>query len=72
MLREVTRKDLPQPIVKGQAQRETCKSTRNWKTKDETEVGLVQLTTHLLSFALTMWPGAVEQRRLNHRLLSIL
>jgi len=42
MLREVTRKDLPQPIVKGQAQRETCKSTKNWKTKDETKVGLVQ------------------------------
>jgi len=43
MLREVTRKDLPQPIVKGQAERETCKSTENWKTKDGTEVGLTQL-----------------------------
>jgi len=44
MLREVTRKDLPQSIVKGQAQQETCKSTKNWKTRDETEVGLVHLS----------------------------
>lgn len=38
MLREVTRKDLLQPIVKGQAQKETCKSTKNWKVKDRGEV----------------------------------
>ncbi|KXN86430.1 Transcriptional protein swt1 [Leucoagaricus sp. SymC.cos] len=37
MLREVTRKDLPQPIVKGQAQRETCRQSKNWKTKDRSE-----------------------------------
>jgi len=60
MLREVTRKDLPQPIVKGQAQRETCKSTKNWKTKDETKVGLVQSSINaFFSFPLTEWPGAV-------------
>ncbi|KAJ3568610.1 hypothetical protein NP233_g5605 [Leucocoprinus birnbaumii] len=37
MLREVTRKDLLQPIVKGQAHRETCRSTKSWKVKDRGE-----------------------------------
>lgn len=37
-MREVTRKDLPKPVVKGQAQRETCKSTKNWKVREKGEV----------------------------------
>lgn len=38
MMREVSRKDLPKPIVKGQAQQETCKSTKNWKVREKGEV----------------------------------
>ncbi|XP_006460248.1 hypothetical protein AGABI2DRAFT_117208 [Agaricus bisporus var. bisporus H97] len=37
MMREVSRKDLPKPIVKGQAQQETCKSTKNWKVREKGE-----------------------------------
>lgn len=41
MMREVTRKDLAQPIVKGQAQRETCRSTGNWKVREKGEVSIL-------------------------------
>ncbi len=38
MMHEVTRKDLVQPIVKGQAQRETCRPAGNWKVRQKGEV----------------------------------
>lgn len=64
MIREVSRKDLAQPIVKGQAQRETCKSSGNWKVRVRGEVSFQHFVMVLVITDGLGMRRAGEHRRL--------